>query len=219
MGFKDFFKPRQDNFLRLLNEQSAKTLEGLEALLDYMTAQNDDTSKRAEKAEKDAAKRVEKAEKEADELRRILIEELNRTFVTPIDREDIFDLSRAVDDILDYAYSTVDEMQLLEVRSNDYLRRMVSLLRDAVNEISLAMQRLKDHPGVANEHARRAKALENQVESVYREGVAELFRGPKNLDHVVEMLKLREIYRHLSNAADRGDEAANIIADVVVKMT
>ena len=207
MGLKDFFRPRQSNFLRLLNDQSAKTLEGLEALLAYMKDRDES-----------AARRVEKAEKEADELRRILIDELNRTFVTPIDREDIFNLSRAIDDILDYAYSTVDEMQLLGVQPNEYLRRMVSLLRDAANEINLAMQRLQNHPNVASEHALRAKALENRVESVYREAIAALFKGPKDLEHVVEMLKLREIYRHLSNAADRGDEAANVIADVVVKM-
>jgi uncharacterized protein Yka (UPF0111/DUF47 family) len=70
---------------------------------------------------------------------------------------------------------------------------------------------------VANEHAMRAKALENRVERVYREAVADLFADPRDIDHVVRMLKLREIYRHLSNAADRGDQAANAIADVVVK--
>jgi uncharacterized protein Yka (UPF0111/DUF47 family) len=57
------------------------------------------------------------------------------------------------------------------------------------------------------------------VESVYREAIAALFEGTPDSEHIVEMLKLREIYRHLSNAADRGDEAANIISDVVVKMT
>ena len=54
---------------------------------------------------------------------------------------------------------------------------------------------------------------------MYREAIAALFRMPQDMAHVVEMLKLREIYRHLSNAADRGDEAANILSDIVVKMT
>ena len=63
------------------------------------------------------------------------------------------------------------------------------------------------------------KALENRVEGVYREALADLFSGPEDLHHVVEMLKLREVYRHLSNAADRGDEAANVIANVVMKKT
>jgi len=61
--------------------------------------------------------------------------------------------------------------------------------------------------------------LENQVEGLYREAIADLFTGPEDVHHVVEMLKLREVYRHLSNAADRGDEAANIIGDIVVKKT
>jgi len=208
MGLRDFFKPRQDKFLRLIIEQAAKTLEGMEALEEFMRDPSRET-----------AKRVRKAEKEADELRRILIDELNRTFVTPIDREDIFALSRAIDDVLDYADTTVDEMTILDVQPTPYLRRMVSLLEDAATELHLATLRLQGHPGVASEHAMRAKALENRVETVYREALADLFNGPEDVHHVVQMLKLREIYRHLSNCADRGDEAANIISDIVVKMT
>ncbi len=208
MGLRDFFKPRQDRFLQLIIDQAAKTLEGMEALEEFMKEPTEET-----------AKQVRKAEKEADELRRILIDELNRTFVTPIDREDIFALSRAVDDVIDYANTTVEEMTTLGVQPTPYLQRMVSLLEDAAAELHMATLRLKDHPGVANEHAMRAKALENRVEGVYREALADLFNGPEDIHHVVQMLKLREIYRHLSNCADRGDEAANIISDIVVKMT
>jgi len=208
MSLRDFFKPRQDNFVRLLLEQSEWASKGLEALVAYMVDAN-----------QASVDEVERCEKEADEVRRILVGELNRTFVTPMDREDIFALSRAIDDILDYAYSTVDEMMVLHLKPNLHLRRMVSLLREAADEVHLAMLRLKDHPGVATEHAQRAKALENRVERVYREALAALFEGPAEPEHIVEMLKLREIYRHLSNAADRGDEAANIISDIVVKMT
>ncbi len=78
---------------------------------------------------------------------------------------------------------------------------------------------MKKHPSVASEHAMRAKAMENRIERVYREAISELFSGPEDIHHVVEMLKYREVYRHLSNAADRGDEAANVISDVVVKTT
>ncbi|KAA0270332.1 MAG: hypothetical protein EDM79_14095 [Chloroflexi bacterium] len=97
------------------------------------------------------------------------------------------------------------------------MSRIASLLKDAAYEIMHGVMRLPKNPNVALDHAQRAKALENRVEAVYREAVADLFSGPEDLHHVVEMLKLREVYRHLSNAADRGDEAANIIADVVVK--
>jgi uncharacterized protein len=205
---RDFMKPRQGNFAKLLIEQAELAVKGLEGLMEY-----------AKTSSEASANTVRRCEEEADEVRRILMDELNRTFVTPMDREDIAALSRAIDDILDYAYSTVDEMQILHVQSNSYLQRMVSLLRDAAAEVHLATLRLTDHPSVATAHAQRAKALENRVESVYREAIAALFEGPAEPEHIVEMLKLREIYRHLSNAADRGDEAANIISDIVVKIT
>jgi uncharacterized protein Yka (UPF0111/DUF47 family) len=144
---------------------------------------------------------------------------LNRSFVTPFDREDIFALSRSIDDVIDYADSTVSEMEVLKVTPTPYMRRIASLLKDAAYEIYQAVQRLQKNPAVATEHAQRAKTLENRVEGVYREAIADLFRGPEDVHHVVEMLKLREVYRHLSNAADRGDEAGNIIADIVVKKT
>jgi uncharacterized protein len=199
-------KPRPDIFLRMICDQAAHTQKGLEALHAYMRDPSEAT-----------ASLVRAAEKEADEARRILIDELNRSFITPLDREDLFSLSRAIDDVLDYADTTVDEMVLLGVTPNPFLVRMVSLLRDAAEEINRGVQHLATRPNVANEHAVRAKALENRVESVYREAIGSLFSGPRDVDHVVEMLKLREIYRHLSNAADRGDEAANIIGDIVVK--
>jgi len=208
VGLKEFFKPRQDKFLQLLIQQAEITLAGMDALESYM-------KKRSDKH----ASSVRQAEKDADEVRRILIDDLNRTFVTPMDREDIFALSRAIDDVMDYAYTTVEEMEILAVEPNDSLRRMVALLQDAAGEIHLATLRLKDNPGVATEHASRAKALENRVERVYREAVGDLFSGPEDIHHVMEMLKLRELYRHLSNCADRGDEAANVIHDIVVKMT
>jgi predicted phosphate transport protein (TIGR00153 family) len=207
MGLGDFFRPRQSNFFKLLLEQADKTRQGLEALEEYM-----------ETKDEGAAKRVTNLEKEADELRRILIDELNRTFVTPIDREDIFALSRAIDDVIDYAYSTVDEMSLFGVQPNVYMKRIVAALREAGEELYMAIKHLKERPAIAAEHAARAKILENQIESIYRAAIADLFSGQKNVDDLVYLLKMREIYRHLSNAADRGDETANIIGDIVVKM-
>jgi len=106
---------------------------------------------------------------------------------------------------------------VLKVNPTPFMRRIAALLKDAAYEIFQAVQRLQKNPDVATEHAQRAKTLENRVESVYREAIADLFKGPEDVHHVVEMLKLREVYRHLSNAADRGDEAADIIADIVVK--
>ena len=208
MGLLNFFRSRESDFLKQLGEQALKTREGLEALEAYMK-DGDETQ----------AKRVQAIEKEADELRRLLIDDLNRTFVTPIDREDLFALSRTIDDVLDYGYSTLDEMVTLGVKPNLHLQRLASILRESADELYLGVIQLKNHPQVALDHAVRAKALENRAESVYRSAIADLFKETKTVEDIVEILKMREIYRHLSNAADRGDEAANIIGDVVVKMT
>ncbi|MBI5823028.1 MAG: DUF47 family protein [Chloroflexi bacterium] len=203
-----FFKKRENVFQSLIEQQASLAYEGLRLLVRYF-----------ETSDPDVAEELSIKEKEADEVRRILIDELNRSFVTPFDREDIFALSRSIDDVIDYADTTVMEMVVLKVQPTVYMQRIASLLKDAAYEIMHAVQRLPKHPNVAIDHAQRAKALENRVEAVYREAVADLFSGPEDLHHVVEMLKLREVYRHLSNAADRGDEAANIIADIVVKKT
>jgi hypothetical protein len=202
------FKKRQNIFIQHISEQAKLTLEGLDALVAYMGTQD-----------AAAAELLKNKEKAADEARRILIDDLNRTFVTPFDREDIFALSRTIDDVLDYAYSTVSEMEILKVAPTEYMLTIASLLRDAANELYLAVCCLEEHPSVANNHAQGAKALENRVEGVYREALADLFRGAEDIKHVVRMMKSREVYRHLSNAADRGDEAANVIADIVVKIT
>ncbi|MDH5508074.1 MAG: DUF47 family protein [Anaerolineae bacterium] len=199
-------KKKPNRFLELLIKQAEYAIEGMAALTEYIGEPS-----------KELAAKVSNIEKEADEVRRILIDELNRTFVTPFDREDIFALSLAIDDILDYANTTVDELYMFKVTPNDFIQRMVSLLAEAATEIYRGVLRLEDHPSVANEHAVRGKALENRVEHVYREALAKLFDKPEDLDGVMEILKLREIYRHLSNAADRGDQAANVIGDIVVK--
>ena len=165
---KNFFKKRQNKFIGLIQEQATLTLEGLDALNSFM-----------ETFSEESADLLRKKEKQADEVRRILIDELNRTFITPFDREDIFSLSRAIDDVLDYAYSTVDEMSVLKVEPTPYMVRIASLLRDAAYELLMAVERLEENKRVAIDHAHRAKALENRVEGVYREALADLFSGQK----------------------------------------
>jgi uncharacterized protein len=206
-NIRDRFKKRPNRFIDLLIQQAALTEEGMDALIAYF-----------DKSTKKRADALDKLESEADEIRRILIDELNRTFVTPFDREDIHALSRAIDDMLDYAFTTVVEMSILEVEPNDYMREIGSLLLKSANAIHLGVQRLADHPGVAQTHAIRAKKIENDVELLYRQAIADLFHQPEDAEHIVQMLKYRETYRHLSNAADKGDEAANVLSDIVVKM-
>ncbi len=197
---------RNNRFIDRLTEQSHFLVVGGEALVTYMR-----------KPSNKNAQAVRAIEKEADEIRRILIDELNRSFVTPIDREDIFALSRALDDVLDYMHSVVNEMDILDVEPTDYLLEMAEMVHEAAQELHMAMERLERHPAVAEDHAVRAKAIDNRMETLYATALAELFKVPKDLDHVVSMLKLREIYRHMQHAVGSSDHAANIISDIVVK--
>ncbi|MBI4677354.1 MAG: DUF47 family protein [Elusimicrobia bacterium] len=204
MALRDIFFPPKRDFVKMLYEQAKKTSEGMQSLLEYI---QDPTPEKG--------KRVGELEGEADEMRRILIEELNLSFITPFDREDINALSRNIDDMLDYAKSTVEEMVLFEVKPTEHLKRMSEGLADAAKEIAAAIPLITTHPSVCTQHVIRAKKSENFVEHRYREALVELFKSAD----VVHILKMREICRHLSNAADRGDEAADIISDIVVKIT
>lgn len=209
MGWlKNLFEGKEKVFVERLIEQARLGVVGIEALKEYMAT-----------GSQEAADRVHRAEKEADEVRRILVDEINRSFVTPFDREDLYGLSRAIDDVLDYANTTVEEMSILKVGHCDPLLKLTETLLTAAQEIHMGVQRLQEHPTVANDHARRAKKAENLIETHYRHAIAEAFESAKTVEDVVAMLKLREICRHLANAGDRADEAANIIADIVVKTT
>ncbi|MBI5610537.1 MAG: DUF47 family protein [Deltaproteobacteria bacterium] len=201
-------KPTKDRFMERLIRQAQACQDGLGGLVEYV--KDPDPA---------VAALVHQAEQRGDEERRLLIDELNHTFVTPIDREDLFALSRAVDDVLDYALSTVEEMALFGVPSNPYLIDMAQALHQAGRELHASLELLVDHPAVANEHAIAAKRLENQVEAVYRQALAALFNQKvQSFEVMLDILKTREVYRHLSNAADRADTAGNIITDIIMKI-
>jgi len=204
--FRRFLKPHQSDFLELMIRQGEFAIAVVEALQAYLKKQSDKKSIRARQLEK-----------EADEIQRILVHDLMDTFVTPIDREDIFSLSRALDNFIDYVYDTVEELEIFDLEAQEPVLIIADMLHEMASELHLALQRLIDHPGVASEHARRVKSLENRVEDAYRHSLADLFQGPQDIAQVMEILKMREVLRHLSNAADQGDIAADTIMDIVVK--
>lgn len=197
------FRKRPDFYAMLLS-QATKVEEGMSALLLYM---------------KDPqyvnAQRVLLLEEEADDVRELVAKELNKAFVTPLDREDINNLSRSIDDIIDYAKTTVEEMMAFQVSPNAHMIRMAEGLHEAAAAIAEAVRCLKKDPERSNERVIFAKKRENFVEHCYREALVDLFKE----ENVVSILKKREVYRHLSNAADRGDESANLIGDIIVKST
>ena len=212
MGISGAFRrgKKEDKFIGLLIEQSELAAEGLR-LLEKLASDSDTGSK--------AVEQMNAKEAEADEVRRILIDELHNTFITPLDREDLFTLSLYIDDILDYAYSTLRQIDLLDIGFDDHLVNMITLVRKATEEIALAIHRLSANPRVAAEHAQRAKKLENEVEEAYRLAVSDLFRKAKDFKPLMEMLRRREVYRHVSNMADKANDAADVIGMVVMKLT
>ncbi|MGD9817531.1 MAG: DUF47 domain-containing protein [Desulfomonilaceae bacterium] len=199
--WKLFGRKRDIDFYELLLAQAEKTLEGCQALVSFLTG----TGKSEE---------IKRLEQEADDIRRILIDELNQTFLTPMDREDIFSLSRAIDDVIDHAHNTVKEMDIFEIESNQFLITMAGLLHKGAENLVNAIKHLKKNPNVAVEYAVRAKRVENKMNDTFLVALKELFLG-----HEPRMMfAYREIYRHFNRSADRVDEAANIISDIVVKM-
>src|SRR5512141_2003567 len=144
MGISALFKRnKEDKFIQLLIQQCETTVEGVK-LLEICLNQRPDEA---------ALEKMKAKEYEADEFRRILIDELHNTFITPLDREDIFNLSLHVDEMIDYALSTLEEMVLLKVDTDDHLRTMVSLVRQEAEELAMAMHRLSGNPRVAGDHA------------------------------------------------------------------
>ncbi len=212
MGVAGVFKrgKKEDKFVGMLVEQTQITVEGLKLLEKWFGK----TELKDKSIDQMRAKEIE-----ADEVRRILIDELHNTFITPLDREDIFMLSLYVDDILDYCYTTVEEMQLLGIDADDYLIDMVKLTREATQELEMAFHTLFTNPRVAGSHAQRAKKIENEVEHLYRVAISDLFTKAKDFKPLMEMLRRREVYRHVSNMADQADQAADILGIVVMKLT
>jgi uncharacterized protein Yka (UPF0111/DUF47 family) len=199
-----FRKEKKPDFYQLL-EDHAKTVYEAYALL----------VRGLEAANGEATGRIYFLEREADDLRRILIDRLNRTLITPFDREDIYALSRAVDEIIDAAQRTVEELHIFNVEPDDDLIAMAKVLEKGTLEIYDALKNMKQYASVALEHAKRAKATENQIHHIYLKALAELFEDPQHTAGY--MLKMREIYRHLNRSADNCDEAANIISDIIIK--
>ncbi|MCC6613914.1 MAG: DUF47 family protein [Anaerolineae bacterium] len=187
--------------------QTEYLVEGAQGLERFMNAPT-----------KEHALYVRKVEREADEVRRGLVMQLRKTFITPIDREDLFGLSRDLDDVLDHVYATTRDMYVLKVTPNAHLKTMTTVVRQCAQELYTAIQHLEAHPRLAGNHAVRVRALENQMDKLYVKALADLYDTESMaMDDVVTMFKLREIYRHMIHAVKSAEQAANLIDDIVVK--
>ena len=198
------FKRKESlNFYGLLIQQAQVIRDAVEALCVFCetpTQENGDF--------------VKVKEKEADTVRRELVDDINRTFITPIDRDDLYRLSTSIDDLADYAWTTVKEARIYDITPDDHLLAMARTLLQMADGLLVCMQKLeKDHAGVAVE-ATKVKKLENALNVQFHQSIAELFEA----DDIKKILKYREIYNHMNHAADKGDFSADILLDIVVKL-
>ncbi len=203
--FKALTRSNDRRFVALLSRQTDLTVRALQVLEKFGPEANGNA---------ELVDQLKEIEREGDAARRILIDELLHTYATPFDREDLFALSRAIDDILDAANETAIELSMYRIGPPDGMSEMAKVLTEGARHISAAVGELLDHPGVAAEHAVRAKRSENRIDSLYHQAVGQLFDSKAEMNQI---LKSREIYRHLKNSADRIDRAADEISVIVIK--
>jgi len=203
--FKALTRSNDRRFVELLSKQAELTVRAMQ-VLEKFGREVDGNSELVDQ--------LKDIEREGDAARRVLIDELLHTYATPFDREDLFALSRAIDDILDAANETAVELAMYRIGPPEGLNEIVKVLLEGSRHISAAVGELLDHPGVAAEHAVRAKRSENRIDSLYHQAVGRLFDSNAEMSQI---LKSREIYRHLKNSADRIDRAADEISVIVIK--
>jgi uncharacterized protein Yka (UPF0111/DUF47 family) len=208
MGWFDGSLREENKFIAMLIGQASKSVEGVHYLVRTLEQVNADTIK----AQRTLAE-------EATELRRVLIDELHKTFITPLDREDIFNLSHCFEDMVTYALTTVEEMNILKVDADDYIRQMMKLVCEEAEQLEFAILRLAKNPRVALDHSHEVRKLERRVERLYRAAIKDLFARATDPERLPGLFYRREVYRHISNMSDRADSAANVFGMVIMKLT
>ena len=205
MWLTDLFRPAlSDRFYTLLRNHAALLCEGSAKLLQYI-----------ESGDASLSDQVHEIENRGDIAMREMIDALQDTFVTPIDRQDLYSLSDAIDEMLDYLNNAARELKLFAIGATPEMAEMGKILSEAANSIFAAVTSLQHDARGAIEGARAATNSEHRIEAVYRRTIAVLFDNPD----LPTALKRREIYRHLSNSADRAEEIGRLIRKIVVKQT
>ena len=198
------FKRKESlNFYGLLIQQAQVIRDAVEALCVFCetpTQENGDF--------------VKVKEKEADTVRRELVDDINRTFITPIDRDDLYRLSASIDDLADYAWTTVKEIRIYDIQPDAHLLEMARTLLKMADGLLVCVQNLEKNHAVVSTEATKVKKLENTLNVQFHKSIAELFEA----DDIKKILKYREIYSHMNHAADKGDFSADILLDIVVKL-
>ena len=200
--------PHDASFFAHFEHQGKKTVEGCRAFLE-MIEQPGNMETRAE--------RVKQIEHECDEITHAVVEGLHKTFITPIDRNDIYTLITKMDDIMDFVEAAADRLALYEVQTmtkevGDLARCLVQSAEHVLGAVS-SIRDLGKPNGIL-QHCIEINRLENVADGLLRSALARLFREEKD---PIAVIKWKEIYETLETATDRCEDVANIIEGVVLE--
>jgi hypothetical protein len=207
MKLKDWLVPTEGRFFDLLENESRNVIRGAEALLAMLEKGHDFRA---------GAEAVKAIEHEGDGIVHGIFEQLNATFITPIDREDIAKLASTLDDVLDFTYSTANRISLYEIQTiPPSLVDLARTLREQVHHLDAALRELR-HPSRREEvykHLIEIHRLENHADEVLHRSLHDFFL----MEDVKQLLKLKEVHEFLETATDKAEDAADVLRDTLVK--
>ena len=206
--------PREGNFFELFNDHGRHIADGARSFMAMVQNYADETQRLKHAAD------VDNAEKQADRITAEVNRLLHKTFITPIDREQIHDLINAMDDILDLLQDSSEVMSLYDLKniSEDVLRLGEISVRccDRVQHVVGLLPKLSQ-PAVAEAALKTCEEidrLESDADRVMRSAMSKLFRD--NIE-VRELIKLKAVYEHLESISDRCEDVANIVEGIVLE--
>lgn len=198
--------PKERQFFVLFRENAANLMEGLKTLDALLKNTTGDFSEQA--------RRLRDLEHQGDDITHHVNQELNRTFITPFDREDIYALSGAVDDVIDLAEETADTIVIDGIEKiTPEAQQMGEILLQIGQELVQAFEKLESRKDMTR-HWVRVHDLENQADKVTRQAIGALF---KNDFDPVYIIKWKDVYGLLEKTVDRTEDVANILEGVTIK--
>lgn len=204
MGFS--LIPREEQYFALFTEIAGKIQEAATSLVDMLHGRSEDFEKHAW--------RIKDLEHGCDELTHKVTTKLNKSFITPFDREDIYTLSVALDDVCDYIDAAARAIIMYNIGEvSDHSKQLARVIQGLSMEIHSAVILLKEPNGI-NQHIVEIHRLENEADDIYFRAIGELFQ--KETDPI-NLIKWKELYEIMENATDRCESVANIIEQVILK--
>jgi predicted phosphate transport protein (TIGR00153 family) len=206
-GFLSWVRANDKEIIDKLEMQSANLLKATSALVELVSNFDSVNERKA---------KIKDLEHEGDSITHELYMLLDKTFVTPLDREDISNLTGAVDEILDYTDGTADRFVLFKIKEpTSYMLELAKILLSASQEVHLLMTRLRGFKNSSDliEHCRNISKYEHEADTIYRTAIAELFET----SNPIEIIKLKEIYETLEGALDRCADVADVFEDIALK--